>query len=128
MPLEFQTLRSVCADYFSWGVHTTAVDLVPSVPRAVRIFPNFGIHFLASMEPLPGGSGSVLATRLPVAAAAEILEWEPTTTTAELFNRALSRERSIEKIIAENPSVPALEDDPTGGRARLGHIIQATKG
>ena len=28
-----------------------------------------------------------------------------------LFNRVLSRERSIEKIIAENPRVPALEDD-----------------
>ena len=79
--------------------------------RAFQSFDDFGIHFLASMGPLPGGSGSVLAARLPVAAAADFLEWEPTTTTAELFNRALSRERSIEKIIAENPRVPALEDD-----------------
>jgi spermidine synthase len=79
--------------------------------RAFQSLDDFGIHFLASMEPLPGGSGSVLAARLPVAAAADFLEWEPTTTTAELFNRALSRERSIEKIIAENPRVPALEDD-----------------
>jgi spermidine synthase len=79
--------------------------------RAFQSLDDFGFHFLASVEPLPGGSGSVLAARLPVAAAADFLEWEPSTTTAKLFNRALSRERSIEKIIAENPRVPALEDD-----------------
>jgi len=79
--------------------------------RAFQSFDDLGIHFLASMEPLPGGSGSVLAARLPAAAAADFLEWGPTATTAELFNRVISRERSIEKIIAENPRVPALEDD-----------------
>jgi len=74
-------------------------------------YDDLGIHFLASVEPRSGGLGSVLAARSPVAAAADFLEWEPTATTAELFNRVLSRERSIEKIIAENPRVPALEDD-----------------
>ncbi len=79
--------------------------------RAFQSFDDFGIHFLASMEPLPGGSGSVLAARLPAAAAADFLEWNTTATPTGLFNRVLSRERSIEKIIAENPRVPALEDD-----------------
>src|SRR5438132_14001858 len=63
------------------------------------------------MEPLPGGSGSVLAARLPAAAAADFLEWNTTATPTGLFNRVLSRERSIEKISATNPRVPALEDD-----------------
>ena len=79
--------------------------------RAFQSVDDFGIHFLASMEPLPGGSGSVLAARLPAAAAADFLEWNTTATPTGLFNRVLSRERSIEKIIAENPRVPALEDD-----------------
>ena len=79
--------------------------------RAFQSFDDFGIHFLASMEPLPGGSGSILAARLPAAAAADFLEWNTTATPTGLFNRVLSRERSIEKIIAENPRVPALEDD-----------------
>ncbi len=34
--------------------------------RAFQSVDDFGIHFLASMEPLPGGSGSVLAARLPL--------------------------------------------------------------
>src|SRR2546429_4790498 len=78
--------------------------------RAFQSFDDLGIHFLASMEPLPGGSGSVLAARLPAAAAADFFEWGPTATTPELFNRGISRGRSIKKIIAENSPVPPLAD------------------
>src|SRR5438094_1332032 len=48
--------------------------------RAFQSFDDLGIHFLASMEPLPGGSGSVLAARLPAAAAGDFLEWNTTAT------------------------------------------------
>src|SRR5439155_26816518 len=85
-------------------------EYIPSL-RAFQSADDFAIPFLASIEPLPGGSGSVLAAPLPAAAAADFLESNTTATPTGLFNRVLSRERSIEKIIAENPRVPALEDD-----------------
>ena len=79
--------------------------------RAFQSFDNFGIHFVASMQPLHGASASVLAARLPPAAAADFREWEPNLTVEQLFSRVLSQERSVEKMIAEDPSVPELEDD-----------------
>src|SRR5438128_5422546 len=79
--------------------------------RAFQSFDDLGIHFLESMEPLPGGSGSVLAARLPAAAAADFLEWNTTATPTGLFNRVLSRERSIEEINAAHPRVPPVEAD-----------------
>jgi len=74
-------------------------------------FDGYGIHFLASMEPLAAVSSSVLAARLQPAAAADFLEWGPQTTMQEQFDRVLSRELPVEKIIAENPRAPVLEDN-----------------
>jgi spermidine synthase len=79
--------------------------------RAFQSFDNFGIHFVASMQPLRGASAPVLAARLPPTAAMDFREWEPDLTTEQLFSRVLSQERSVEKMIAEDPAVPALEDD-----------------
>jgi hypothetical protein len=63
------------------------------------------------MEPLPVPSGSVLATRLPPAAAADFVEWGPASTAEEQFNKILARERPVEGIIGKDPVVPVLEDD-----------------
>jgi spermidine synthase len=79
--------------------------------RAFLSFNGYGIHFLASMEPLPAVSSSVLAARLQPAAAADFLEWGPQVTVQEQLDRVLSHELSPEKIIAEDPLAPALEDD-----------------
>jgi spermidine synthase len=79
--------------------------------QAFLSFDGYGIHFLASKEPLPVVSSSVLATRLQPAAAADFLEWGPQTTVQEQFDRVLSRELAVEKIIAENPRAPVLEDN-----------------
>jgi len=79
--------------------------------RAFLSFDGDGIHFLASMQLLPVVSSSVLAARLQPAAAADFLEWGPQTTVQEQFERVLSRELPVEKIIAENPRAPVLEDN-----------------
>jgi spermidine synthase len=79
--------------------------------RAFQSYDGFGIHFLASLQPLPVVSSAVLAARLQPAAAADFLEWGPQTTVQEQFDRVLSRELSVEKIIAEDSRAPVLEDD-----------------
>ena len=71
----------------------------------------FGIHFLASMEPIPITSTSVLAARMPPSAASDFVEWGPQTTPQQQFESVLSRELSLQKLIAQAPQVPAMEDD-----------------
>jgi spermidine synthase len=79
--------------------------------RAFQSYDGFGIHFLASIQPLPVVSSAVLAARLQPAAATDFLEWGPQTTVQEQFDLVLSRELPLEKIIAENPRAPVLEDN-----------------
>jgi spermidine synthase len=86
------------------------MDSFPYV-RAFSSFDHAGIHFLASMEPLPTTSSSVLASRLPPAAASDFLEWGPETNTQKQFDADLSQEESLEMIVAEDPGVPAMRDD-----------------
>ena len=97
------------------GVHRNDIVVegraVEKDVRAFRSVEGWGLHFIASMEPLPVPSGSVLATRLPPAAAADFVEWGPASTAEEQFNKILARERPVEGIIGKDPVVPALEDD-----------------
>ena len=70
-----------------------------------------GIHFLASMEPLPPGSSSILAGRLPAAAVSDFVEWGPLTNPQQQFELVLSHELMLDKLLAEAPRSPAILDD-----------------
>ncbi len=94
---------------------TTSITkaLMQSFPY-VRAFPSFdrlGIHFLASMEPLPTTSSSVLAARLPSRAVSDFVEWGPRANPQQQFEVVLSQELSLEKLLAEDPRAPAMRDD-----------------
>jgi predicted membrane-bound spermidine synthase len=92
---------------------STAKSMMQSLPY-VRAFPSVGgdgIYFLASSEPIPATKASVLASRLPPAAASDFVEWGPTKTVTDQFQFALSRELNMEQLIAQAPQVPALKDD-----------------
>lgn len=92
----------------------TAKSLTKSFPY-VRAFPSYsgagGIYFLASLSPIPNTSASVLASRVPAAAAADFLEWGPEKTVTAQFQFVLSRELNLQQLIAGDPRVPALSDD-----------------
>ncbi|MGA3071100.1 MAG: fused MFS/spermidine synthase [Terracidiphilus sp.] len=99
------------------GDTATAVSiskaLMQSFPyvRAFSSYDGFGIHFLASMEPIPITPSSVLAERMPPAAASDFVEWGPQTTPQQQFELVLSRELTLENLVAEDPRVPAMRDD-----------------
>jgi predicted membrane-bound spermidine synthase len=88
--------------------------LVQSFPY-VRVFRPFdggdGLHFLASMQPIPVTSSSVLAGRMPPAAASDFVEWGPEANAQRQFELVLSHELKLENILSEDPRVPALQDD-----------------
>ncbi len=79
--------------------------------RAFLSFDQFGIHFLASMDPLPVVSSSVLAAHLPSAAASDFVEWGPQSNPQQQFEEVLSRELPLEDLLTEAPRVPAIQDD-----------------
>lgn len=78
--------------------------LMESFPyvRAFQSYDGFGIHFLASMKPLPITSSSVLAARMPNAAVSDFVEWGPQPTAQQQFDAVLSGELSLDKIVAEH--------------------------
>jgi len=82
--------------------------------RYVRAFgsvPRYGYHLVASDSPIPNRSAAELARRLPVAAAADLVEWGPSSNAEQQFAEVLKQEVPLDGIIAKAPSVPALRDD-----------------
>jgi spermidine synthase len=80
----------------------------------VRVFisvEGWGLHFLASQQPIPNRSAAELASRMPAAAAADLVEWQPGTTPQQLFATLLAREIPPERVIAPAQFFPALQDD-----------------
>ena len=97
------------------GATTASVTkaLMQSFPyvRAFLSFDERGIHFLASMEPLPVTSSSVLAARLPSAAVSDFVEWGPQANPQQQFELVLSHQLTLEKLLTEYPRAPAIQDD-----------------
>lgn len=82
----------------------------------VRVFASIdkatdGMHFLASQQPLPYLTAAALSEHLSIQAAADLVEWGPASTSYAQFDRLLTRERSLGRLLALSPNTPALQDD-----------------
>ena len=110
-----------------WIAATSAVDPVDvaAVARAlhnsfpyVRTFADeFGMHFLGSDQPIPSRSAQDLLARMPANSVADLAEWEMrpgdgiTEAAYRRLNALLTRESSLDQLIAAFPSTPSLTDD-----------------
>jgi spermidine synthase len=83
-------------------------DTFPHV-RAFVSVEGWGIHILASGDPIPSVDASVLASRLPERAVADLLEWSPGATAEGQFERVVAQEVPVGALL--RPGVPALTDD-----------------
>jgi spermidine synthase len=94
-------------------IASVARSLKESFPyvRVFRSIEGWGYHFLASSSPLPDDSAAVLASHLPPAAVADLLEWGPAATAEQQFAEVLNQELSVDALIQGAPDVPALQDD-----------------
>jgi len=80
----------------------------------VRVFGSvegWGLHFLASSQPLPQRTAQQLVERMPATAVRDLIEWGPGPTPEADFKLVLDRELPVGEVIALSPDVPALEDD-----------------
>ena len=79
--------------------------------RAFASVEHEGLHFLASMSPIPSPTASELAQRLPPDAIHDLMEWGPASTPEAQFQLILDQEVSVAQTIQDDPTVPALQDD-----------------
>ena len=92
------------------SITKTLMQSFPYV-RAFRSYDGFGIHYLASMQPLPKSSGSDMAARMPANASSDFVEWGPQASAEKQFDAVLSQEISLRELVQEDPQVPVLTDD-----------------
>jgi spermidine synthase len=85
-------------------------DSFPYV-RAFKSISGWGIHFLASNQPIPDRSAADLAKRMPPPAAADLVEWGPYSTPEQQFDAVLKNEMPVDWIIALDKNAPAMQDD-----------------
>jgi spermidine synthase len=79
--------------------------------RPYQSIEGWGLHFLASMTPLPVVTGEQLAGRLPARAAEDLIEWNRDSTPAKMFADVLGREQPIETLIQPEPSISPITDN-----------------
>ncbi|MFB3778474.1 MAG: fused MFS/spermidine synthase [Bryobacteraceae bacterium] len=80
----------------------------------VRVFGSlegWGHHFLASESAIAPLTAAALAARMPGRAAADLVEWGPATDPERQFAAVVSREISLDDLIRQASSAPALQDD-----------------
>jgi spermidine synthase len=85
-------------------------DSFPYV-RAFRAIEGSGVHFLVRMEPIPAVVNGEMPLTLPPAAAADLVEWNDDMTPREMFDYVISREESLDSLIARAPTVHPIDDD-----------------
>jgi spermidine synthase len=70
-----------------------------------------GLHYLASMDPIPVRDAASLASQLPPDAAADLVAWTPGVSAVNYFEWILAQELVLPELMKALPDAPALEDD-----------------
>jgi len=93
-------------------VGAVARALVESFPHvnAYDSVEEWGIHFLASMDPLPDVDASNLPQALPAAAQRDLVEWEE-DPAPKVMDSVLKHKRDMGEFLKLAPGTPAIQDD-----------------
>ena len=100
--------------YTSAVVTAAAVKAIDGAFAHVRVFRTFngrGMFMLGSDAPLEDLTAARLASRLPPAAAADLVEWGPQKTAAETFEMILGSEAAVSELTGPAPETRPLTDD-----------------
>lgn len=120
----------ILVQWFPGGDRTTTASVARSLQesfpyvRAFVAFEGWGIHYLASPQPIPNRSAAELAKRIPPAAAADLVEWGPLPTAEQELAAMLKNEVPVDQIVAVDKNAPALQDDrPVNEYGLLRHLL-----
>jgi spermidine synthase len=98
----FATIQAICR---------SAQVSFPHVRCFVSI-EDWGIHLLASMEPIEPRTAEELAARLPANAKKDLLEWSSSPDLPDYINQVMSREVAIKDCLNPNPEIRIADDHP----------------
>jgi spermidine synthase len=107
----------ILQQWFPGGDRMTTVAITRALHQSfpyVRAFVGiggWGIHYLASRQPIPVRSAAELAKRMPASAAADLVEWGPFPTAEQQLAAVLRNEVSVDQILAADPKAPTMQDD-----------------
>jgi len=107
----------ILQQWFPGGDEMTTAAIARAVKESfpyVRAFPSIadpGIHYVASRQPIPYRSAAELANRMPLKAAADLVEWGPYPTAEQQWDALLRKEVPVSQIIALDVFAPAVQDD-----------------
>jgi spermidine synthase len=72
----------------------------------------WGLHILASEDPIEMRTGAELASRMPPAAKKDLVEWWPSFSVTNYFDIVLSRELQVPKLLNPNPGIEMTDNQP----------------
>jgi len=107
----------IVAQWYPGGDNATMASVAKALKESfpyVRSYismEGWGIHYLASREPIPTLSAAELASRMPTSAVKDLVEWGPYHNAEDQLGAVLKHEVPVDSIIAAAPTVPAIEDD-----------------
>jgi len=88
-------------------------SLLQAFPHVVvfRSIEGWGLHFLASMQPIPDMTAEQFAARLPEAARRDLVEWGPAATPEAMAALILAPRVAIGEIASAEVTAPPITDD-----------------
>ncbi|MGO8701811.1 MAG: hypothetical protein ACLQVY_29360 [Limisphaerales bacterium] len=104
--------------WFPVGLASTLQAIMRSLHESftyVRCFDginDWGIHFLASMDPIAPATGQEMADRMPPAAQKDLVEWLPNGNVPAYLNAELTRESQLSNVLDASVSYRITDDRP----------------
>jgi spermidine synthase len=104
--------------WFPSGEYLTAQAVMRSISESfpyVRCFPSvehWGIHLLASMQPIDRLNPAQLAARMPEAAKKDLLEWSSAPDASSYLAGVITNECSVPASLNPDPNVQVTDDRP----------------
>ena len=93
------------------AVVRSATSSFPHV-RCFKSVESWGLHIMASEDPIVMQPASQLVARMPAAAKNDLLEWSPTTNLTAYVDKVLSQEVFLNDLLATNVQAQITDDDP----------------
>jgi spermidine synthase len=107
----------ILQQWFPGGDRATTASVARALKESfpyVRVFGSlegWGLHYLASRQPIPERSAHDLASRMPDNAVRDLVEWGPYRSAEDQLAATLKREYDLDSVIAVSPNSPAMVDD-----------------
>jgi len=83
-----------------------------SFVRCFRGIRHYGVHMLASTEPIPNFSDEQVAARMPAAARKDLAEWSSSWDLTSYLGQVLSNEIPVEGALNPNAHIRITDDHP----------------